>query len=216
VAAAVLLGGLRAARRLALTAIETPSELAARIRAGEREAEGELVRRFGPGVAAILRRAANDPSLAQDLYQDVFRLAIEKIRHGDLKDPAKLPGFLCGLARNLAIDHFRTARRRRVEPLEAVEPRDASADPLERLLSGERASLVREVMAELGSDRDRQLLFRFYVGEEDKDRLCRDLDLSSLHFNRVLFRARQRYKELYERRFLDERASARGRDGDAV
>jgi RNA polymerase sigma-70 factor (ECF subfamily) len=71
-------------------------------------------------------------------------------------------------------------------------------------------------MAELGSDRDRQLLFRFYVGEEDKDRLCRDLDLSSLHFNRVLFRARQRYKELYERRFLDERASARGRDGDAV
>lgn len=174
------------------------------------------MRRFGPGVAAILRRAANDPALAQDLYQDVFRLAIEKIRHGDLKDPAKLPGFLCGLARNLAIDHFRTAKRRRVEPLEAVEPRDASADPLERLLSSERASLVREVMADLGSDRDRQLLFRFYVGEEDKDRLCRDLALSSLHFNRVLFRARQRYKELYERRLLEERAPARGRDGDAV
>jgi RNA polymerase sigma-70 factor, ECF subfamily len=173
------------------------------------------VARFGRGVAAILRRAANDPSLAQDLYQDVFRLAIEKIRHGDLKDPAKLPGFLSGLARNLTIDYFRTAKRRRMEPLETVEPRDASADPLERLLSGERAALVREVMAELGTDRDRQLLLRFYVGEEDKDRLCEDLALSSLHFNRVLFRARQRYKELYEKRFPPERAPARERDGDA-
>jgi RNA polymerase sigma-70 factor, ECF subfamily len=186
-----------------------------RIRAGERDAEAELVRRFGPGVAAILRRAANEPSLAQDLYQDVFRLAIEKVRRGELQDPAKLPGFLSGLARNLAIDSFRAARRRRAEPLEAVEPRDAAADPLERLLSGEQASLVREVMSELGSERDRELLFRFYVAEEDKDRLCRDLSLSSLHFNRVLFRARQRYKELYERRFHEGRVSARGRDDNA-
>jgi hypothetical protein len=29
--------------------------------------------------------------------------------------------------------------------------------------------------------------------------ICRDLQLSDLHFNRVLFRARQRYKELFEK-----------------
>ena len=27
--------------------------------------------------------------------------------------------------------------------------------------------------------------------------ICRDLNLSDLHFNRVLFRARQRYRELF-------------------
>jgi RNA polymerase sigma-70 factor (ECF subfamily) len=43
------------------------------------------------------------------------------------------------------------------------------------------------------------VLFRFYVVEDDKDRICADLGLTSLHFNRVLHRARERYRELYER-----------------
>jgi RNA polymerase sigma-70 factor (ECF subfamily) len=53
------------------------------------------------------------------------------------------------------------------------------------------------VLAELPSERDRQVLFRFYLAEEDKDQICKDLGLSSLHFNRVVFRARERYRDLY-------------------
>ena len=71
--------------------------------------------------------------------------------------------------------------------------------PLERVLKNEQAKLVRRVLADLGLERDRQMLFRFYVAEEDKADICAALGLSSLQFNRVLFRARQRYKELYER-----------------
>jgi RNA polymerase sigma-70 factor (ECF subfamily) len=56
------------------------------------------------------------------------------------------------------------------------------------------------VIDELPTDRDRQLLFRFYIAEDDKERICADLGLTSLHFNRVLHRARERYKELYESR----------------
>jgi RNA polymerase sigma-70 factor, ECF subfamily len=185
---------------MAVSAADEAIDLARRIQAGERPAEEDLVARYGPGVAAILRRATGDRAATQDLYQDVFRLAIEKIRRGDLREPAKLPGFLCGIARNLAVDHYRGTWRRTGEPLEDVEPADASPDPLDRLLAGEKAALVRQVLAELGSDRDREVLFRFYIGEEDKERLCSELNLTSLHFNRVLFRARQRYRELYERR----------------
>jgi RNA polymerase sigma-70 factor (ECF subfamily) len=54
-------------------------------------------------------------------------------------------------------------------------------------------------MAELPSARDRQLLYRFYLGEEDKERICVDLKLTSLQFNRVLHRARERFRELYQR-----------------
>jgi RNA polymerase sigma-70 factor (ECF subfamily) len=57
---------------------------------------------------------------------------------------------------------------------------------------------VRRLIGELDTDRDRQILYRFYIAEEDKERICADLELSSLHFNRVLFRARQRFKELLE------------------
>jgi RNA polymerase sigma-70 factor (ECF subfamily) len=58
---------------------------------------------------------------------------------------------------------------------------------------------VRKLIGELPTDRDQQLLLRFYVAEEEKETICAELGLDSLHFNRVLFRARQRFKELLER-----------------
>ena len=166
-----------------------------------------MVARFGPGVAATLRRATGRRMLAEDLYQDAFQLAIAKIRAGELREPAKLPGFLCQLARNLALGHFRRHRRRKSEGcLEGVRCADPRPGPLDRLLAAERAAFVREVLSELGSERDRDLLFRLYLGEEDKTRLRGQLGLTALHFNRVLFRARQRYRELFARR-LRKRAA---------
>jgi DNA-directed RNA polymerase specialized sigma24 family protein len=84
--------------------------------------------------------------------------------------------------------------------LEAVSPRTGQ---LGELLERENAALVRRVLQELGNERDRQILLRFYIAEEDKDRLSEDFGLSSLQFNRVLHRARQRYKELLVARLAD-------------
>jgi RNA polymerase sigma-70 factor (ECF subfamily) len=39
-----------------------------------------------------------------------------------------------------------------------------------------------------------------YVREEDKDETCARLDIDSTHFNRVLFRAKQRFRELLVQR----------------
>ena len=69
--------------------------------------------------------------------------------------------------------------------------------------------LVRRVLQELANERDRQILLRFYIAEEDKDRISADYGLSSLQFNRVLHRARQRYKELMVERLGGEERAAR-------
>jgi DNA-directed RNA polymerase specialized sigma24 family protein len=52
------------------------------------------------------------------------------------------------------------------------------------------------VIQELGTSRDRDILLRFYIAEEDKERISADFGLSSLQFNRVLHRARERYREI--------------------
>src|SRR5260370_20057165 len=83
------------------------SELVRKIRDGDREAEEELVRRYQRAVAIIIRRRTNDSFAAEDLCQETFRLALEKIRAGELREAVKLSGFICGVARNLARDHFR-------------------------------------------------------------------------------------------------------------
>jgi len=177
------------------------TDLASRIRTGDREAEAELVGRYQRGVTLLLRRSAGDPSLAEDLAQETFRIALEKIRRGDLREPEKLAGFLCSLARNLSIEHFRKASSQRTSgspPEDSV--RGDEPDPLERLIRAEQARIVRGILTELPTERDRQILLRFYLAEEDKSAICRDLGLTSLHFNRVLFRARERYRELFDER----------------
>ena len=161
-----------------------------------------MVAAYGRGVAILLDRHTNGRPEAEDLFQDTFRLALEKLRRGELREPAKLPGFLAGIARSLAIEHFRkTARRKTEADSEALlDAPFSGSSQLEDLARRESAGLVRQVLGELGNDRDRQILLRFYLAEEDKDRISADYGLTSLQFNRVLHRARQRYRELFERR----------------
>jgi RNA polymerase sigma-70 factor (ECF subfamily) len=54
------------------------------------------------------------------------------------------------------------------------------------------------VIASMGTPRDRLILTRFYLEEEDKDSICRDLSLDALQFDKVLHRARGRLKSLLE------------------
>jgi RNA polymerase sigma-70 factor, ECF subfamily len=180
---------------------QTGPELVQSIGAGESGAEDEMVRRYSRGVSVLLGRAAGDRAAVEDLYQETFRVCLDKIRRGELREPEKLSGFICSVARNLMLHHFRQASRtgQRAAGEAGESLPDPSPSPLTLLLKKEKARLVRQVLGEMNSSRDRELLYRFYVAEEDKERICADLGLSSLHFNRVLYRARERYKELYER-----------------
>jgi len=99
------------------------ADLVSRIRAGDRRAEEELVGRYGRGVAIIIRREVRQAAAAADLTQETLRIALEKIRRGDLREPEKLSGFICGLARNLAIGHHRrSSREESLTGVEAVRP----------------------------------------------------------------------------------------------
>jgi RNA polymerase sigma-70 factor (ECF subfamily) len=83
------------------------------------------------------------------------------------------------------------------DPDEADLIPESAPSQLDRLLLKEKTKMIRKLLQEM-SERDRQILYRFYIAEEDKDRICADLPLSSLHFNRVLHRARERYRDLYK------------------
>jgi RNA polymerase sigma-70 factor (ECF subfamily) len=192
------------------TEAEVAADLARRIAAGDAAAEAELVQRYSRGILYLLRRLGAPPELADDLHQETFRIVIERLRRSGLDDPAGLAAFLRGTARNLVTaDRRKTARRRTDADGEGLERVvHPSPSQLSSVLLDEEAEIVRRLIGELPTDRDRQLLLRFYVAEEEKENICTDLGLDSLHFNRVLFRARQRFKELLER-FESRQRSAR-------
>lgn len=181
---------------------ETEQEIAAalvdRIRAGDRTAEQELFDRYSRGLLLLLTAKTRDRELAKDLRQDTFVIAIEKLRGDGLDEPDKLAAYLSGIARNLVIGDLRKKMRRKTSSdTEFIAYcADDAPNQLDQMTSAEAARHVRTLLHELPVQRDRDLLTRFYVYEQDKKQICRDLDLDSLHFNRVLFRAKKRFREL--------------------
>ncbi len=188
--------------REASTAAEAAvaSDLTRRVAAGDRTAEEELVERYSRGVLFLLRRLSGRPDLAEDLHQETFRVVLERLRKSGIEDPARLVGFVQGTARRLFLGERRKHLRRKTDAAGDDLPDGADPAPsqLDSTLRDERAALVRRMLADLRPERDRRVLYRFYLAEEDKEHICRDLGLSHQHFNRVVYRARQRFKGLLE------------------
>ncbi|HET9211295.1 MAG TPA: sigma-70 family RNA polymerase sigma factor [Thermoanaerobaculia bacterium] len=182
------------------------ADLVRRIQAGDPAAESELVVRFSRGLLLMLRRLVQNPALADDLHQETFALVLGKIRRGEVREPERLAGFLRGTARNLFIADRR--KEARYSSLDGGREEDAGAPaeladrgpaPLDRYLADEEARQVRRLLDELRFDRDRQLLLRFYVSDDSKEEICADLGVEPERFHQVLFRARERLRELWER-----------------
>lgn len=180
--------------------------LVRRIQAGDPAAESELVARFSRGLLLMLRRLVQNPALADDLHQETLALVLGKIRRGEVREPERLAGFIRSTARNLFIaDRRKEARYQALEDgeEEGRSPVPALADrgpaPLDRVLAEEEARQVQRLLSELRFDRDRQLLLRFYLSGDGKEEICADLEIEPERFNKVLFHARERLRELWER-----------------
>jgi RNA polymerase sigma-70 factor (ECF subfamily) len=152
-----------------------------------------------PGLRALILRRVHDPEVAADILQDAAVTTLQKLRSGDIADPANVGGFLY----RVALNHLRNHRRKdrsgassaaALDDL-AVADGDGGADG-----AGWRewATLARRILEELPTARDRDVLVRFYLREESKDSICAALGLTDEHFNRVIFRARSRFKTLLE------------------
>lgn len=181
----------------------TPAaELVRRIQDGDHSAEEMLARRYGPKLEFILRRHVREPSLAADLRQEALLVVIERLRGDGLNEPEKLAAFLYQTAINLARGEARTYFRRNTHPdADAIDRAAASGTLLsDRLERNELAAIIRRLIGELSQERDRQLLRRFYLAEEPKSSICQSLDLTPAHFDRVLYRARERFRQLVEKR----------------
>jgi len=120
------------------------------------------------------------------------------VRAGEVREPERLSGFICSIARHIVIEHFRkSSRREKYYAAGCGDTPSPGPSPLDRLLKAEKALLARQVLAELPSERDRDVLYRFYIAEEDREKICADLGIEAAHLSQILCRARQRYKALF-------------------
>src|SRR5690348_14791735 len=175
------------------TAADT--DFVTRIAGGDREAETEFVRRYQRGVRVLVRRHCrpNDP-IVDDLAQDVLARVLERLRAGAIRDAAALPAYVQATIVHTTSAEYRA--RRATEGTTAIDDMPAPDNPVERVGAEQLAAILRKVLAQLPVARDREILVRFYLDEQDKDEVCRSLGIDAAHFHRVVFRARERFRDL--------------------
>jgi len=157
------------------------------------------------GLRAQLARVTGNIELASDLLQDAVVTALQKLQAGEISDPAHLDGYVY----RVALNHFRNYRRKDKSRLTNSEDipdltDETESRPVTEVEADQWTRLVKEVLREMRLVRDRELLVRFYLQEESKEDLCRAFGLSELHFNRVIHRARDRFRELLRQRGLSK------------
>ncbi|HEY1415099.1 MAG TPA: RNA polymerase sigma factor [Caulobacteraceae bacterium] len=109
-----MVGSVRAARH--------DLELVALAVAGDRAAFGELVRRHGSAVRALLRRMGADVHLADDLAQDAFMAAFEQIT--DFRGEGTFQAWVKRIAARAYVKRWRRSSR---EQLMAEVPEQVQA-----------------------------------------------------------------------------------------
>ncbi|HWQ92908.1 MAG TPA: RNA polymerase sigma factor SigZ [Clostridia bacterium] len=94
---------------------------------------------FAAKLGQFIRGRVSDPASAEDILQEVF-LRIHK-RVGQLRDPAKLQGWIYLIARNAIIDYYRT----RKETVGLPESLPAESDAEDPEVEGLTASFLRMI-----------------------------------------------------------------------
>jgi RNA polymerase sigma-70 factor (ECF subfamily) len=114
--------------------------VAARARAGERDAFRRLVELATPRLYRLALRVVGDPDEAEDVVQETTIRAWDRIE--ELREPAAVMGWLSHIARNAARDRLRWWKRRRRERFD-----EAGAALAGLVAQSERAPLPDEALA---------------------------------------------------------------------
>ncbi len=172
-----------------------------RIRRGDGDAEARLVEAYLPGIRVLVRKHCrpNDPAL-DDLVQDVLLRVLVHLRDGEMRDAVALPSYVRTLVANIVINEYR--RRGLCDRHDGGDALDALSDPDNPEHAAERNSrigLVARLLGELPVARDREILIRHYVHDEQKDHICNELGIDQKLYRRVLHRARERLRSMADR-----------------
>jgi RNA polymerase sigma-70 factor (ECF subfamily) len=166
----------------------------------------ELYRIFAKGIRFFLCRQLGSQEL-DDKVHDTFLIVVQAIQRGDLREPERLMGFVRTVVRRQVASYIdQIVRVRREESDIEVSGRipDRRSNPEQSLAFRQKVELMKSVLREL-SDKDREILTRFYLNEQTQEQICEDMNLSDTQFRLLKSRAKARFGDLGKKK-LQQRA----------
>jgi RNA polymerase sigma-70 factor, ECF subfamily len=188
---------------------EMVSLLVERIRSGQTDGMEELYLLFSRGIRFYLCRQLG-PQEFDDKVHDTFVLVVQAIRKGELREPQRLMGFVRTIVRRQVaahIDRVVHLRRDHLDLESSARIADPAGNPEEAAMFRQRKELIERVLGEM-TDRDREILTRFYLHEEAQDQICSEMALTETQFRLLKSRAKARFGELGRKKLSHRALSA--------
>ena len=175
------------------------AELIQRILQGDEDAFSPLVTKYQKRVHALVWRKIGDFHIAQEITQDAFLKAYQKL--GTLKNHAQFPGWLYVIAANLCSDWF----RKNPLPEQSLEVTDISevnqvsysryvAEKQATETDETRRGIVKKLLQKL-PESERTVMTLYYLGEMTIKAISEFLGVSPNTVKSRLSRARNRLKK---------------------
>jgi RNA polymerase sigma-70 factor (ECF subfamily) len=167
------------------------------IRRGELSGMEELYGVFSRGVRFYLCRQLGPQDL-DDKVHDTFLIVVQAIRKGELREPERLMGFVRTVVRRQVaaqIDRAVQSRRDQAEMDTSALISDRRDTPEEAAILRQHEAVAESVLRGV-SNRDREILTRFYLMEQTQQEICDGMNLSETQFRLLKSRAKARFGEL--------------------
>ena len=175
----------------------SPLAIVANIRRGDRLMEAVFFQRYYAGVKRHLARYIHNTSHAEDIAHDALLTVLLRLRNKSIEQPQFLDRFVYQTAK---FSYYSWLRRPANQP-GLFEPLAEHQDPMDteqQFLRAEQRRLLLVLIGTLRVERDREILRRAYIHDETKLATCEALALTTSHFDRIIFRARERLKHRLE------------------
>jgi RNA polymerase sigma-70 factor, ECF subfamily len=149
---------------------------------------------FQKGLRFLIFRQLGADGL-DDSVHSCFALILDALQKGQLREPSRLPAFATTIVKRHIISRIqeRCLRRKSESELDEVEVFAASRepDPEHRAIRNRANQKLAEVL-KLMSPRDRDILYRFYVLDQDAEQVCGELGITPNEFRNAKHRAKDR------------------------
>jgi RNA polymerase sigma-70 factor (ECF subfamily) len=193
--------GASAPPRHSLLAVNVPAAPAAAAAAGKDahlQLLGEL-QSSHPMLLHWMRHKLGDHQLAADLLNHAVLTALEDQRSGRLHCGGDLAGHVFRIGMNLLCkQHRKPENRPHLQLANDPTPPLSQQAPAQTGHDEQLRQVARQLLESLRSRRERQIVTRFYLDNADKESLCRQFAVSSLQFNAIVSRVRQRMQVMLE------------------
>ena len=176
-------------------------ELVTRIQSGDNSGLEDLYGLFARGIRFYLCRQLG-PQELDDKVHDAFLIVVQAIKRGDLREPERLMGFVRTVVRRQVaayIDDVVHSRREELHLDVGVRVADGRNNPEQDAAFQQKVEFMTSILQNL-SDRDREVLTRFYLDEQTQEQICEEMDLTETQFRLLKSRAKARFGELGKRK----------------